>query len=122
LICTSLLRLLVRALDDHARAAAAVGVLHLRAEFAGAEIEFGADAGRPQGRGHALVVGEAVAVEHRHDDGAGFGLRIDLAEMHQRCEQARHADGEAGRRHRLTAKARDEAVIAAAAADGAEAQ
>ena len=30
---------------DDARAAAAVGVFHLRAEFAGAEIEFGADAG-----------------------------------------------------------------------------
>jgi hypothetical protein len=32
--------------------------------------------------------------------------------MHQRGEQARHTDGEAGRRHRLAAKARDEAVIA----------
>src|SRR5215831_4442028 len=48
------LLLLVRALDDYARAAAAVGVFHLRAEFARAEIELGADAPCPQRRGHAL--------------------------------------------------------------------
>jgi len=41
--------------------------------------------------------------------------------MREGGEQPRHPDGEAGRRHRLAAKARHEAVVAAAAADGAEA-
>src|SRR5262249_46808601 len=36
-------------------------------------------------------------------------------------EQPRYADGEAGRRHRLAAEARHEAIIAAAAADRSEA-
>src|SRR5262249_29265547 len=39
----------------------------------------------------------------------------------ERRGKPRHADREAGRRHRLAAEARDEAVIATAAADRAEA-
>src|SRR5262249_51168221 len=48
-------------------------------------------------------------------------LRLDLAEMLERREQARHADREAGGRHRLAAEARDEAIVAPAAADRAKA-
>src|SRR5260370_1332425 len=108
--------LFVRALDNDARAAAAVGVLHLRAELAGAEIELGADAGRPQRRGHALVVGETIAVEHGDDDGAGFGtIRDDWApdSLHGRRE-SRHADRQAGRRHQLAAKPAHKPVVAPA--------
>ena len=86
-----------------------------------AEIEFGADAGVAQRRDHALVVGDAVAVEHGDDHRAGLGLGVELAERGQRRLQPRHADGEAGRRHRLAAEARHEAVITPAAADRAEA-
>ena len=68
-----------------------------------------------------LVVGDAVAVEDGDDDRAGLGLLSELAERGERRLQARHADGEAGRRHRLAAEARDEPVIAPAAADRAEA-
>src|SRR5262249_21682935 len=48
-------------------------------------------------------------------------LGRDLAEMLQRRHQPRHADGEAGRRHRLAAKTRDQSVVASTAADRAEA-
>ena len=47
--------------------------------------------------------------------------RVELAEVLQRRHQARDADGKAGRRHRLAAEARDQPVIAPAAADRAEA-
>ena len=47
--------------------------------------------------------------------------RVELAEVLQRRHQARDADGKAGGRHRLAAEARDQAVIAPAAADRAEA-
>ena len=60
-------------------------------------------------------------VENRDNHRAGLRLRADLAEMLQRRMQARHADGKARRRHRLAAEARDESVIAPAAADRAEA-
>ena len=52
--------------------------------------------------------------------GSVFGL--DLAEIFERGEEPRHADGKSGRRHRLAAKARHQAVIAPAAADRAEAR
>ncbi len=70
---------------------------------------------------HFLVVGDAVAVEHRDHHRAGRGLAVELAEHGQRRLQARDADGEAGRRHRLAAEARHQAVVAPAAADRAEA-
>ena len=53
--------------------------------------------------------------------GPGAGLPLELAEMRERGLQARDADGETGRRHRLAAKARHEPVVAPAAADRAEA-
>ena len=70
---------------------------------------------------HALIVGDAVAVEHQHDDGAGRGAALILPEQLQAIEQARHADGDAGGRHLLAGEALDQAVIAPAADDGAEA-
>src|ERR1700733_3563950 len=42
--------------------------------------------------------------------------------MLERGKQARHADGKSRRRHRLAAKARDEAIITPAAADRTEAR
>src|SRR5262249_17298664 len=69
-----------------------------------------------QGRDHPLVIGDALAVEHRDDDGAGLGLSLDLAEMLQRRHQPRHTDGKSGRRHRLAAKARDQSIVAPAGA------
>ena len=71
----------------------------------------------------ALVVGHMVAVEHDDDDRAGlFGRRDDRAvDRPQSREQPRNADRKAGRRDRLAAKARDQPVIAPAAADRAEA-
>ena len=70
---------------------------------------------------HRLIVGDAVAVEDRDDDGTGLRLGVELADQRQRGLQARDSDGEAGRRHRLAAEARDETVVAPAAADRAEA-
>ena len=86
-----------------------------------AEIKLGADAGAAQRRDHLLVVGDAILIEHRHDHRAGFGLRVDLLQVLQRRHQARHADRDAGRRHMFAAEAPDQAVIAPAARDRAEA-
>src|SRR5690606_16629344 len=47
--------------------------------------------------------------------------RVELAERFQRGGEARDADGETGRRHRLAAKTRHQPVIPPAAADRAEA-
>src|SRR5262249_6623010 len=111
-----------RALDDHARRVAAVGIFELVAHVLGiAQIELGADFPGPKRRHHLLVVSDAVAIEHSHHDGAEFGARIELAEERQRRLQRRHPDGKTRRRHRLAAEARDEAVVTAAAADRAEA-
>src|SRR5262245_28434228 len=69
-------RLLVAALDDDAGALALVGIFELRTHLAAAEIELGADAGRAQALHHALVIGDAVAVEHSHDHGPGLRARV----------------------------------------------
>ena len=116
------MRLFVGALDDGARAAAAVGVFHLLAEIVlgVAEIELGADAGVAQLRDELLVAGD-VAAEDGDDDGAGLPFAAELAERAERRLQPRDADGEAGRRHRLAHEARDETVVTPAAADRAEA-
>ena len=102
---------------------ALVGIFHLRLHARRAEIELGPDARLAQGRDHALVGGDLVLVHHQHHHGPGLlGARHDRAFHHlQGREQARHADGEAGRRNGLGAEAADEAVIAPAAADRAEA-
>src|SRR5712692_644474 len=115
------LRLLVAALDDDTRRVALVGVFQLRAHLALPKIKLGANAGVAQRRDHFLVVGDALLVEDGDDHGAKFGFGADLAEVLEGGEKARDADGESGRRHRLAAKARDEAVITPAAADRAEA-
>src|SRR3984885_915250 len=114
--------LLVGALNDDARRIAAVGIFYLRGEFAGAEIKLGANARAAQRRHHALIVGDAILVEDSDDDRAALGLGFNLANLFQRRGQARHADGKSRRRHRLAAKARDEAVVTSTAADRAEAR
>ena len=70
---------------------------------------------------HLLVVGDAVAIEHQHDDRALHGLGGDLAEGLEAVEQARHADGDAGGGNLLAGEALDEPVIAPAAHHRAEA-
>src|SRR5262249_55266117 len=66
------LLLFVRTLDDDTGAAAAIGIFHLRAESAGAEIKFGPDAGLTQNRNHALIIGDAVLIEYCDDHGTGL--------------------------------------------------
>ena len=77
--------------------------------------------GVAQLRDHLLIIGDAVAVEHGDHHRAEFRRGVELAEHGERGLQPRHADRETGRRHRLAAKARDQAIVASAAADRAEA-
>src|SRR3981189_2439704 len=113
--------LLVRALNDHARRIAPVGIFELVAHVLGiAEIELGANVGVAQGRDHLLVIGDAIAVEHGDDDGTEFRRGVELAEHGERGLQPRHADGKAGRRYRLATKARHQPIIAPAATDRTE--
>ena len=83
LIWTSFFDFLVAALDDRAGAVALVGVFELLADavLRIAEIKLGADAGFAQRRHHVLVVGDAVAVEHRDHHRAGRRLVVELAEQ-----------------------------------------
>src|SRR5579883_3083263 len=115
------LRLLVGALDHHARRPAFVGIFHLRTELARPEIKLGADASGAQARHHALIIGEPPLIEDRHHHRAGLRLAVELAREGQRGLEARDAYRESGRRYRLAAKARDEPVVAAAARDRADA-
>src|SRR5262249_37335091 len=114
-------RLLVAALDDDAGRVALVGIFHLWTELAGAKIELGADPGAAQARHHALVVGEAILVEDGDDHRAARGLGVELADQRKRSLQARYANGEARRRHRLAAETRHEPVVAPTATHRAEA-
>ena len=108
-------------MTTHGRAAL-VGVLQLLAELLRvAEVQLGADAGRAQRLHHLLVVGDALLLHHRDDDGAVGSGGLVLVERGKRRLQARHADGEAGGRHLLAGEAGDEIVVAPAAADRAEA-
>ena len=54
-------------------------------------------------------------VEDGDDDRARLGLVVELAEILQHRGEPRHADGDAGCRHRLAAKARDQSVVTSAA-------
>ena len=72
--------------------------------------------------GDTQIIGDAITVEYGDHDGTGLRFGFDLAEILERREEARHADGKSGRRHRLATEARDQPVIAAAAADRAEAR
>ena len=114
------LGLLVAALDDGARAAALVGIFHLRLHARGAEIKLGADVRGAKLLRHSLVVGHAVLVEDEHDDRALHGVALVLAEKLKAEEETRHADRDAGGRHLLAGEALDKAVIAAAAHHGAQ--
>src|SRR5262249_59292273 len=80
------------------------------------KIELGADVSRAQRRHHALIIGDAVAIEHCDHDRACCCLLAELAERGERGLQARHADRKTGCRHRLAAEAGDQPVIASAAA------
>ena len=57
----------------------------------------------------------------RHYHRTGLGPALDFATMLQRCGQPRHADGEARRRDRLAAKARNQSVVTPASGNRAEA-
>src|SRR5690606_20970214 len=52
---------------------------------------------------------------------AGLRFFVDLAEMLERGQEPRHADGEPGRRHRLADETGDEPVIAPATRHRSEA-
>src|SRR5262245_12558001 len=114
------LRLLVAALDDDARRRTPVGVFHLRLQAAIAEIKLGADARTPQLLHHGLIVGDAVAIEHEHDDRALACASLEFAKALKAEEEPRHADGNAGCRHLLAGEALDQPVITPAADDRAE--
>src|SRR6266700_6820938 len=111
------LRFLVGALDDDAGRAALVGIFELRAHSAAAEIELGTDAGGAQLVDHALVVGDAVLVEHGYDHGSRLRLGLALVDVGERGGEPRHADRESRRRHRFAPEPRDQAIVAPAAAD-----
>ena len=91
-----------------------------------AEIKLGADAGVAQRSPPCCVVIDRRYRDHLSNTvtttGPTLGLGFDLADIFQRREQPRHADGKSRRRHRLAAKARHEAVVTSAAADRAEAR
>ena len=72
---------------------------------------------------HLLIAAEAVhiLVHDEHDHRRQHVRRVELAEVLQRCHQPRDADGKSSRRHRFATEARDQPVIAPAAADRAEA-
>ena len=70
---------------------------------------------------HLLVVGEAVLLHDEHDDGAVGDGGLVLVDGGERGLQARDADGEAGGGHLGAEEALDQAVVAPAAADRAEA-
>ena len=111
---------LLAAFDDDGGGVAAVGVFHLGVHAGRAEIHFGADAGVAELGDHRLVARGLVAIHDEDDDGAGGVGGREIAGELQRIGEARDADREAGRGDGLAAEARDEAIVAAAATDGAE--
>src|SRR5436190_4340274 len=112
---------LVAALDDDAGGPALVGVFHLRLHAGGTQVHLGADAGLAQRLRHLLVAWQLGLIHDEDDHGTARGGGIGLADGRERRLQARDADGEAGGRHLGPRETLDEAVIAAAAADRAEA-
>src|SRR3990170_1670152 len=81
-------------LNDDARCTSLIGILYLRS--------------------HLGVVGDAVAVEHEHDDGALRRTLFIFAEALETEQEPRDADGDAGGRDLLAGEALDQAVIASA--------
>ena len=69
---------------------------------------------------HLLVIGDAVAIEHEHDDRALRGAVFIFAEALEAEQEARDADGDAGGRDLLAGEALDQPVIAPAADHRAE--
>src|SRR5690606_23288804 len=84
------------------------------------EEHLGANAGIAECGDHGLVAGSVVLVHDEDDDRADRCAGAEIAGELQRIGKARHADGEAGCRHRFAAESRDQPVIAATAADRAE--
>src|SRR5581483_1362683 len=107
-------------LDHRAWRGALVGIFHLRAELARAEIKLGANVGLAQRRDHLLIVGDAILIEHGDDNGTRLGLGVELLQARERIHQARNTDGDAGRRDIVGTKAPDQAVIAPTARNRAE--
>src|SRR5205823_7303560 len=70
---------------------------------------------------HVLIIADAILVEHRDHDRSALGFKIDLAEIFERGQEPRHADGKTRRRQRLRPEARNQSVITPAAADRAKA-
>ena len=116
------MRALVLALDDDARGAAPVGVFHLRFHAGVANVHLRADARLAQIARHFLIIAHPCFIHDKHDNGRNpYGGLRDFAQMGKGRIEPRYADGEAGRGNRLRAEARDESVVAAATAHGAEA-
>src|SRR3989337_2944531 len=86
--------LLVAALDDDARAAALVGIFHLRLHAVIAEIKLGTDIRLAKPLGHYLIVGQSVAVEHEHHDRPLDYACLIFAEALEAEQEPRHADGD----------------------------
>src|SRR5215218_5480165 len=115
-------RLLVRSLNDHARGISPVRIFELVAHVLWiAEIQLRANVRVAQRCDHLLIIGNAIAIEHGHDNGPELRPGVELAQHRKRGLQPRHADGKARGRHRLAAKTRYQSIIASAATDRPEA-
>ena len=68
-----------------------------------------------------MAQGELRLSAYGDDDRAGLFLFVELADQRECGLQSRDADRKSGCRHRLAAKARNQSIIASAAADRAKA-
>ncbi len=116
------LRALVLALDDDTGRAALVGIFHLRTHAGFAEIHFGANTRSTQIACHFLIGRQLLAVHDEHNHGTQSVLSASLTQRNQRRMQPRDTDRIAGCRNADALEALDEPVIAATAADRAEAR
>src|SRR5262245_2181859 len=107
-------------LDDDAGRIPAIGVFHLRLHAGRAEIDLGADVLSAQPARQHLIFADALAVAHEHDNRPDIRLCITLFDVRECGREPRHADRESGGGYALAAEARDQAVVAPAAADRAE--
>src|ERR1044072_938648 len=80
-----------------------------------AAIKLGANVCRAKILRHLLVVGDAVAVEHEHDDRALRCRVFVFAKALEAEQETRHANGDAGGWDLLAGEALDKPIIAPAA-------